>query len=409
MIDILTHLQLLLLIPVGFFLVYLFILTLFALTAKQKKSFKSEHQNNFAVVIPAHNEELVIKKTLQSALSLDYPMSNYTVIVVADNCTDRTASIAKAAGAKVYERTDEALRGKGYALRWIFDKIISENLYEAVVVVDADSTMDRNFLTVMNYYLKTGAISLQSTDIVEPGSASWSAMMIRISFLLFNYVRPLGRRVLGFPVGLRGNGMCLAIDTLKEVPWSAYSLAEDVDYGIQLLLKHKPTLFAPEAIVYAAMPQQTENAQSQRARWEGGRASLIRQYSIPLLKTALQQTSYKYFDTLVDLITPSLVNMIAVVVAMIILNVCTVLAGIGHSSTYLLCWFTAGFCGLFHLFIGLFIAGADKDLYMALLNIPRYFLWKIGLYLHILRGERQKDWIRTTRETTQSSNSNKTL
>ena len=266
MIEVFIRLQLFLLIPVGFFLLYVAVLTILALRAKRNSIFEGGRQRNFAIIIPAHNEELAIKRTLQSAFALEYPRNKFTVIVVADNCTDRTMSIAQSEGAKVYERIDNNLRGKGYALRWIFDKIVLENVYESVVVVDADSTMSRNFLAVMNFYLNRGAVSLQSTDIVETGPASWSVSMIRISFLLYNFVRPLGRRVLGLPVGLRGNGMCLAIDTLKDVPWSAYSLAEDVDYGLQLLLNNKPTYFAPEAIIYATMPQKIENAQSQRAR-----------------------------------------------------------------------------------------------------------------------------------------------
>ena len=405
--DIIINLQMVLLIPLGFFLAYLAALTLFALMAKKNKIFGGEYQKNFAVVIPAHNEEHGITKTLQSAFELKYQRNKFTVIVVADNCTDHTASIAKAAGANVYERVDKNLRGKGYALRWIFDKIIPEHIYEAVVVVDADSVLNRNFLTVMNFYLNRGAVSLQSTDIVETGPASWSAAMIRISFLLYNFVRPLGRRVLGLPIGLRGNGMCLAIDTLKDIPWDAYSLAEDVDYGLQLLLHGKPTYFAPEAEVYATMPQQTENAQSQRARWEGGRVSLIRKYSLLLLKAAWKSRSYMYFDTLVDLITPSVVNMIAIVGVMVVLNILILFTGIGSTYGYSIYWSVVGMCGLFHLIIGLYIARADRSLYRALLNVPRYFLWKIGLYLHIFKGKNQNEWIRTTREISQLPNNRK--
>jgi cellulose synthase/poly-beta-1,6-N-acetylglucosamine synthase-like glycosyltransferase len=398
MIDVLIHLQLIIFIPIGFFIFYLAILTLLALMAKRNSTFEGGHQRNIAVVIPAHNEEIAIKKTLQSAFALEYPRNKFSVMVVADNCSDKTKSIAQAEGAKVYERFNSNLRGKGYALRWIFDIILPENLYEAVVIVDADSTMSKNFLTVMNFYLNKGAVSLQSTDIVETGSASWSASMIRISFLLYNLVRPLGRRVLGLPVGLRGNGMCLAIDTLKDVPWNAYSLAEDVDYGIQLLLNNKPTYFAPEAVVYATMPQQAENAQSQRARWEGGRVSLIRKYSLLLLKTAWKQRSYKFFDALIDLLTPSIVNMIALVGVMAIINGIISVAISSQANIFFILWLFAGLCGLFHLFLGLYAARADKELYKALFNIPRYFLWKIGLYLHIFKGEQRGEWIRTPRE-----------
>jgi cellulose synthase/poly-beta-1,6-N-acetylglucosamine synthase-like glycosyltransferase len=398
MIDILIHLQATLLVPVGIFLLYLAFLTILSLFTKQRTSFESESLKSFAVIIPAHNEELVLAKTIQSALALDYPRRNYSVIVVADNCTDQTAAIAKAAGAEVHERFDQKLRGKGYALRWIFDKLVQKSSCDAVVVVDADSAMSQNFLKVMNYYLNKGSVSFQSTDIVDTGPASWSASMIRISFLLFNYIRPLGRHVLGLPMGLRGNGMCLSMDTLKAVPWNAFSLAEDVDYGLQLLLKDIPTYFAPEAIAYATMPQQTKNAESQRSRWEGGRFSLIRTYSFPLLKTAWNRKSYMYLDTLIDLITPSIVNMIALMGVMVILNGILSIAGNSKAYIYISLWLFAGFCGVIHLFLGLYIARADKTLYKALFNIPRYLLWKIGLYLHIFKSEKQGEWIRTTRE-----------
>ncbi len=397
--EILFHIQLILLIPVGFFLLYLAVLTILALMSRQHIIPDGEYQKTFAVVIPAHDEEYTITKTLQSAFALKYPQKKFTVIVVADNCTDKTASVAQAMGAKVYERIDSNLRGKGYALRWIFDKLIKESTYEAVVVVDADSTLNPNFLTVMNYYLNRGVVSLQSTDIVEAGPSSWSSAMIRISFLLYNFIRPLGRHVLGLPIGLRGNGMCFAIDTLKDVPWEAYSLAEDVEYGLQLLLSNKPTFFAPEAIVYATMPQETENARSQRARWEGGRISLIHKYSVLLLKAAWKHRSYKYFDTLVDLVTPSIVNMIAIIGFMIVLNILMTFLGIDEMNKYIIWWSVAGLCGLFHLFMGLFIARAEKALFLALLQVPRYILWKIGLYLHIFQGDKQAGWIRTTRET----------
>lgn len=409
MAGIFIHGQLVILIPIGFFLFYLMCLTLLALIAKQRTEFDVPRKCTFAIVIPAHNEEAVIAKTIASVFEIDYEKERYSVIVVADNCTDGTAALAAQAGAIVHERVDTTLRGKGYALRWIFDQLTPQKKYDAVVVIDADSTMSKNFLTVMNYYLYHGALSLQSTDIVERGPSSWSAAMIRISFLLFNYVRPLGRHVIRLPMSLRGNGMCFNIQTLREVPWNAFTLAEDVDYGLQLLLMAKPTYFAPEALVYATMPQQLANAQSQRARWEGGRALLIRKYSGSLLKEFLKKKSYKYFDAFVDLVTPSIVNMVALVGCMFILNCALVFLGFESALPYVIYWFFAGFCGIFHLFLGLYAVKAERDLYWTLLRIPQYFMWKIGVYLHIFKGKNQGEWIRTKRETAQSPSDHITL
>jgi 1,2-diacylglycerol 3-beta-glucosyltransferase len=397
--DIIIYfLQLLILLPIGFFLLYLAALTLLSFMAKINVVSDDGEKKMFAVMIPAHNEELTIGRTLQSASALNYPKNRYDVIVVADNCTDGTASISKSLNAKVYERFNNDLRGKGYALRWIFDRIASENNYDAAVIVDADSILDGEFLNVMNSCIKKGAASIQGKDIVEEGPVSWSSAMIKISFLLYNYVRPMGRKVVGLPTGLRGNGMCLSVDTIRSVPWEAYTLAEDVEYGLNLLLKNKSTVFAPDAVVFAKMPMEAKNAQSQRTRWETGRFLLIKKYLPSLMKEAWRKKSYIYIDAVIDLITPSVVNMMFIVAVMIFFNAAVLFVGMAISYSYLLLWLIAGFFGLFHLFAGLYAAKAEKNLYLALLQIPRYIFWKIGLYMRIIRKNRQDEWIRTARE-----------
>ena len=153
-----SFLQILLLGAAGFFIVYLTALSILALFARERRTISGPRQRRFAVVVPAHNEELSIARTLESLLSIDYPQDSYDVIVVADNCTDATAAIARAAGAKVYERSDITLRGKGYALRWCFDAILNQQpSYDGIVVIDADSVASVNFLSVMNFYLDRGA------------------------------------------------------------------------------------------------------------------------------------------------------------------------------------------------------------------------------------------------------------
>ena len=136
--------------------------------------------------------------------------------------------------------------------------------------------------------------------------------MTRLSFLLYNFVRPLGRAVLGCSAGLKGNGMCFTAELLTEFPWSSFSLNEDVEYGLELLLKGVTVQFAPEAKLFAKMPHNVENARSQRVRWEAGRFPVIWKYSLKLLTAAFSRHSFKLFDAFVELMTPSLVNMLAV-------------------------------------------------------------------------------------------------
>lgn len=391
--------QLLLLAIFGFFISYLVLLSILALFVKQRRDFSTSHRRKFAIVIPAHNEEASIARTIKSILEIDYPRNLFDAVVIADNCTDATASVAKESGAIVMERTNKELRGKGFALRWCFDALLSsEKGYEAFIVIDADSIASKNFLSVMNYYLENGSEVIQATDIVEPQPGVWSSEMTRIGFLLYNYVRALGRIVIHCPTGLHGNGMCFSANVLRSVPWQAYSIAEDLEYGLQLLLQGYPTKFAPEAIVWATMPQQAAHAQSQRARWEGGRFPVIRRYFFPLLRAAGQRLSYKYFDTLIDLITPALVNLLLVSIGMFFVSILLLVIGVENMDIFAAAWGAVSLLGFAHMFIGLKASNADKEAYLALLHLPRYVLWKLSVIGRLVRAAKSNEWVRTTRE-----------
>jgi cellulose synthase/poly-beta-1,6-N-acetylglucosamine synthase-like glycosyltransferase len=392
-------LEIILLSILGFMLLYLTLLSILALTARERSTVHFSSYRRIAFVVPAHDEELTIERTLRSLFGVDYPREHFDVIVIADNCMDRTAEIARRAGAIVHERRDDSLRGKGYALRWCFDRLLSGKIeYKAVVVVDADSVVSSNFLGVMNFYLEKGARAVQSSDMVEPQPGAWSAEVTRVGFTLYNYVRPLGRRVVGCSAGLRGNGMCITSDTLREVPWQAYSLNEDLEYGLVLLLRGISVVFAPEATVHATMPMNADNAETQRARWETGRFPLIRNYAGPLVKAAIRQGSFRAFDAFIDLVTPPLVNLVGFVTMFLCASLLLQWIGIEETARFAWLWLILlGVTGV-HALVGLYAASADRLMYKALLSLPRYCLWKLIVYLRVLRGERTEKWIRTPRE-----------
>ncbi len=392
----------LLLVAVGFPLLYLAFLTIAAAGYRKRDRFPADSLRRFVFVVPAHDEQHSIAGTVQSLLQVDYPRELFDVFVLADNCSDGTALVARESGAMVLERTNPVDRGKGHALEWGIAQVAQGPIaYDAFIVVDADSTISRNFLTVMNHERECGHRCIQASDIVAPGRGSWSAEMIRISFLLFNVVRPLGRRVCGLSAGLRGNGMCLSADVLREHPWSAYSRAEDVEFGLQLLLSGVPVAFAPEATVFAVMPQQSEHARSQRSRWEAGRFPLIRNFAWKLLKAGVRHQSLTLVDACVDLVTPPLVNLFVLAFLCWTMNAVAFLA-----SAVALFWFVSWsviLCAaLFHLLAGMVIAGADKATFRALFSLPKYLLWKARLYRKLAGGGAEQEWIRTTREQGQS-------
>jgi 1,2-diacylglycerol 3-beta-glucosyltransferase len=394
----LTVLQIILLCITGFFSSYLLLLSILALKARKRTTFDVKDRCRFALVTPAHNEESAIVKTLQSFFLIDYPPELRDIIVVADNCTDSTARVAREAGATVYERENREMRGKGYALRWVFDKFAEEQAgYDAVVVIDADSVASRNFLSAMNYYLWKGARALQSSDLVRPQPGVWSVEATRLGFTLYNYVRPLGRRILGGHAGARGNGMCFAWSALERVPWNAFSQNEDLEYGLQLLLNGIPVEFAPEAEVLATMPAAARNAESQRSRWEAGRFPMIRKYSWPLLKAFLGRRSLAFFDAFVDLVMPPLVNFLALCLVLGAASVALALTDVLH-PVFPVLWVLVTLLTVMHMVIGLRAPGVDSSLRTTLVHIPRYAWWKLLLYLRLVRKGHTSEWVRTTRE-----------
>ena len=377
---------------------YQLLLGLLALSAKMITSFETEKSRKFAIVVPAHNEEKIISKTVYSLSGLIYPKRNYEVFVIADNCTDNTAKVASSLGATVLERTNTEKTGKGYALRWAFDQILQKHdAFDAVIVVDADSLISGNYLEVMNYYLEQGSRAIQSSDLVLPDPGNWSVEATRIGFMLYNYVKPLGRKVLKLNMGLRGNGMCFDADLLREIPWRAWSLIEDVEYGLNLLLNNEKIDFAPEAIVLAQMPVEAKNAESQRSRWEMGRYGIIKTYTSKFLIKSIKERSAIYFDVFLDLITPPFVNMMLIVTTILLLATLFWLLAL-LPALHILLWGVLLAVGIAYFFVGLYVSGADKNLYKSLLRLPYYIFWKIKLYMNVFRKGKAKEWIRTERD-----------
>lgn len=400
----LTVLQIVLLSITGFLVSYLAFLSLIACRERIKTCLKTKTMHRFAVVVPAYNEEESIASTIRSLSAVDYDPSRYEIIVIADNCTDRTAEIAGREGATVMVRNNPVKRGKGYALRWCFNRLLAGNdryKFDAAVVVDADTVVSGNMLRVMNKYMERGAKVVQGYLSVDSRPDAWTSEIIRIGFTLYNYVRPLARRGLGFSAGLRGNGMCFSMRVLEEIPWNAYSLTEDLEYGIKLLLNEVNVVFAPEAIGFSIVPEKANNAESQRERWEIGRFPVLKKYAGPLLKAAVRRRSLKTFDTLIDLVTPPLVNMMVLVIFMAGLSFLLWITGIQQTLLYTLLWLIILGLGVFHALMGLYAANVGWPVYRSLFHVPRYALWKVYVYAKVLLVKgRATSWVRTSREVT---------
>ena len=289
-------------LPVAAAAVYLFTATL--LSGRLPLPAPSQSRRRFRFIVPAHNESAGIASTVVSLLAVDYPSELFEVVVVADNCEDDTAEQARAAGAVVLERNDKERRGKGYALLLAFSNLPAE--VDSVVVVDADTLVSPNILHAFAARRDLGAVALQADYAVRNPNAAWRTRLIAIAFGAFHIVRSRARERLGLSCGLRGNGMCFSAAILSEVPHEAFSIVEDVEYGLRLGEAGHRVHYADEAHVYGEMVSTAAAASSQRRRWEEGRKELVRRNGRRLLLAGLAKQNRVLFDLALDLLLPPL-------------------------------------------------------------------------------------------------------
>jgi cellulose synthase/poly-beta-1,6-N-acetylglucosamine synthase-like glycosyltransferase len=375
---------------------YLLMLTL-AAAAPRRAVPPATGYKRFRIVIPAHDEALVLEAALRRLFAVDYPREAFDVLVVADNCADDTAAVARACGARVLERCDPIARGKGHALAYAFATLRGE-AFDAYVILDADTLVEPGLPRTMNDYLHAGHRIMQAHyDVLDPFASQRTTIMY-IAFRIFNYVRPLGRRALGFSTGLQGNGMCFAKPVIDQYAWKAFSLAEDIEYTTTLLLHGERVVFAPEARVSAQMPAARAQATSQRMRWEAGRLQLARRDGPRLLVQGLRRFDRRIFDWGVDLLIPPLAGLTLAIGAGTLCASLLALALPAPATTFLVAaW--AGLAGALVLFVlGAMVVGrVSWQAYGALLNAPWYVAWKLWIYVLMLVRRTPQTWVRTDR------------
>jgi 1,2-diacylglycerol 3-beta-glucosyltransferase len=376
---------------------YLLVLALaFGLRDRRGSASERDAASRLIVLVPAHDEEALVGRCVRSLLEQNYPRTLYRVVVVADNCTDGTAAAARSAGALVLERRDEQARGKGRALRWAMDSLLQEDpTAEAVVVVDADSVADPELLAGLAEQLAGGADAVQGEYLVLAEDDSPRGRLLEAAFLLFHRVRLGGRAALGLPANLVGNGMLFSRALLERFPWNAFSGVEDLEYSINLRLAGFRPAYAPRALVRGPVPGGYSSMRGQRLRWEGGRFHAVRRRLPELVAHSLRRDR-SLLDAALDLAVPPLGLLLM-----------TLLVGLGFSlglaiwglapywtpaSWALALAFLAGFVAL-----GLRAAGAPTSVYLALLEAPRYLLWKLLTYTRLARGFDPQRWERAER------------
>lgn len=260
-------------------------------------------KSKFAVVIPAHNEEMVLADLLENLKMLKYPKELYDVYVIADNCTDHTADIARAHGAHVFERTNRELVGKGYAMDWVFPKIFALNKgYDAFCVFDSDNLVHLDFLAVMNNRLLKGQKVLQGYLSAKNPTDTWVSGTFAIAFWTINHLWHLGKYNLGLSSCLGGTGMCIAADIVKKYGWGCDCLTEDMEFSMKCLSHGIRTCWVHDAIIYDEKPLGFMASCRQRKRWAQGQFDCSERYIPILFREGIKRHSIVILDGIMQLL-----------------------------------------------------------------------------------------------------------
>ena len=338
------------------------------------------------VLIPAHNEETLIVRAIQSVLqSADSAAT--TVLVVAHNCTDATAAKARAAGASVLLLDDSTRSGKGYALSEGFRAALAGDS-QAVLVMDADSLMDANLLAHVRHQLQAGARALQCRYEVNNSHDSARTKLMSLAFFGMNVIRPRGRARLGFSAGIVGNGFVIHRDVLTLVPYGSHSIVEDVEYHLALLRAGIRVRFVDTAGVRGEMPATSKSSRAQRARWEGGRIHLMQRWA-PKLLVNLLRGRVSLLEPLFDLLALPMAS----VVMLLLIMAC-------FPFLWIRVYVLAAFAVLIFHVAAVAIEGPGlSESIKALSTVPAYILWKLWIFPETWRTSRaDAKWVRTDRE-----------
>jgi len=347
------------------------------------------------VIIPAHDESLGIGGTVASLLP--QLSRGDSLVVVADNCTDDTAAVARRAGATVLERTDPVRRGKGHAITFAVDALRADPP-DVVVLVDADCRVaPADGLARLVRAAASDGRPVQGEYLLGATERPSAHQVVSaLAILVRNRVRPRGMYRLGLPCQLTGSGMAFPWPILASAPSGESNLVEDLVLGLELSLRGTPPRLCPEVAISSELPEGDATLFKQRRRWEHGQLSTLATFGPRLVLAGLVRARLGLLALGLDLLVPPLALLVMMLLAHAALSGVALWLGAG--------W--APLCASGALFAVLTLAvgrawwsfARDTVPLSALLSAPFYVAWKIPLYVGLLLRGKHGAWERTARK-----------
>ena len=261
--------------------IYQLLVCIIGLTKKKiSKEYKFK-EHKFMAVIPAHNEEKVIEDIIESLKEQNYKKGYVDIYVIADNCTDKTAQIARDNGAFVYERFDSEKKTKGYALEWFFNQILETkpDEYDAFCVFDADNIVSKDFFKEMNKKLCGGEKIVQGYRDIKNAEDTWVTANYALFYWVMNRCYHYSRYKLGLSPLINGTGFMVSMSVLKEMNgWHSKTITEDIEISLLSIARGYKIGWAKDAIVYDEQPLGFRQSWTQRLRWSVGHIQCFKEY-----------------------------------------------------------------------------------------------------------------------------------
>jgi cellulose synthase/poly-beta-1,6-N-acetylglucosamine synthase-like glycosyltransferase len=367
---------------------------LISLFAKTETLRPVAFKGSYKIVIPAHNEGEIITKTLGDLIALS--VSADSIIVVADNCTDKTADIARNLGCTVLERFDEECRGKGYALDYGIAYLRKQPHPGVVIILDADCQITAESLDLLASRSADNDRPVQALYLMRhSASASLKQRVAGFAWLVKNKIRPIAVNALGLPVTLTGTGMAFPWHVIADLDVAHGNIVEDMQLGIDCTLNGFPPIFSQQAVVYSDFPEQREAEKTQRTRWEHGHILTIIQQVPKLLKQALLKKDWRLLGLALDIGVPPLSLLVLLSFGSVV--ILTISGYLSESYRALFILLASGTFFTVMLMTIWWKSGREYLTLKELCSIPVYVLTKLSIYFTFF-FKRQKSWVRTSRK-----------
>lgn len=281
---------------------YFVITALFLFKKRKKDSIVSDKYSHFTILIPARNEEEVIKDAIQSFKRQKYPKDNYEIIVVINNTTDNTLGVCNAEGVRCI-LCERKIKNKGDALKEAFDRLKKEKT-DAYIIMDADNVVNDEFLGEMNKSLNEGTLVAKSSMDIKAKENTWVSSSYAIYFFIQSILYSIPRNNIGASCAINGTGIMIKKEVIDKYGFNVRTITEDLEFMTLCALNNIKIKFVERAICYAEHPSDFKVSMIQRRRWTKGIYEGFIIYFNSIIKNIIKRPNIELLDSLLIYSTP---------------------------------------------------------------------------------------------------------